>query len=652
MKQIRSWFCALFAVVMVFSSAVEVMAYSHPGGTVTASEFTVIKAKVTAGLSPWKEAYAVMMNDANLGLLVNSHAVANWNVPGYYADPAGHIAAKGGFEQDTQAAYAAALAYRFTGDAKYAQKAVALMNSWATVNKSNGGTDAPLASAYIGVGMLNAADLLADYSGWSAADQTVFKNWVETVLMPKWNARLNDANNWGDWMMYAELAYYHYANNETAFNDLVTKLKQKIDQSIDSLGFLPAEATRGSNSMWYHFFALSPMTASAEIVLHATGENLYTWVSPSGKSLKKAVDNLFYYANGRYTEWPNEYGGKQVYNTFINSNYFPLNMYEAMAEVYQNKDFEIYVSPYRPVGGNINEDTGFYHNQAWVYPTLLRSSIIEIPDPGFVQVEAENFTGREKVGTAATTDTGGGMMINSTDNGDYVYYNYLNLGKGVQYFDFRYSTPATDGAMSIRYGSPTGPVLGSTQLPSTGGWDKYETIRVPLTGASGIKNIYLVFSKPTAGSVANINWFSYTTNPNTVRMEAENYTGQSGVTVGDITIGTEVIRRVGSTDNNDYVYYNGLNFGLGVSSLKLRYTTPYTDSRIEVRDGSATGTLLGSASLPRTGGWETYSTADINFQNASGGTLEVSGSKNIYLVFKRAGGSAVADIDWFSFTAK
>ncbi|MEK4877933.1 carbohydrate-binding protein [Paenibacillus sp. FSL R5-0908] len=746
MKQVRVWFCTICSVILVFSFAVSALAYSHPGGIVTADEFAVIKAKVNANLSPWKEAYNVMMRDADNGLLVQNHAVATWNVPGFYADPAGHIAAKGGLEQDTQAAYAGALAYRFTGDAKYADKAVELMNAWAVTNKAMGMTDAPLASAYVGVGMINAADLLKDYSGWRAAEQAQFQSWIRAVWLPKWIAH-KDENNWGDWMRYAKLAFYHYTDNETAFNDEVVKLKNKIDEAIDDRSFLPAEGTRGSNSMWYHYFALSPMTASAEIVLHATGEDLFHWESPSGKSLKKASDNLLYYANGHVSEWPNEYGGKQVYSTFLNNNSFPLNMYEALADIYQDPQYEIYVSPYRPIGGNINGDTGFYHNHAWVYPTLLRTSVIELPDPGYVKVEAEDYTGREKIGVVATADEGGGQAINSTDNGDYVFYNYLNLGKGVNYFDFRYATPETDGSISIRYGSQAGPELGYVDLPATGSWTQFETIRVPLTGASGIKNIYLVFTKQSSGTVAYINWFSYKTDDNeppllssnanlvwlavngvqleqfvrtnttytmkipadaavpvisaavadskaafsieqaaslpgvarvritaengtttklysiwfsaaeasdsrSIRIEAEDYAGQSGTATANVTINnTEIIRKVGSTDNNDYLFYKDLDFGAGVPSLKVRYATPYTDSNIEVHDGSATGPLLGTVTLAKTGDWLTFKTMDIVFRDSSGNRMEVGGIKNIYVVFRRTTG-AVGDIDWFSYAAK
>ena len=72
------------------------------------------------------------------GLLVESHAKEIWEVPGFYSDKEGHVAGKISLELDTQSAYAGALAYRFTGDSRYANKAVELLNSWAAINKKIG----------------------------------------------------------------------------------------------------------------------------------------------------------------------------------------------------------------------------------------------------------------------------------------------------------------------------------------------------------------------------------------------------------------------------------------------------------------------------------------------------------------------------------
>lgn len=600
----------------------------------TQTELDAIKIKVAANQSPWKEAYDLMIADANAGLSVTSHAVAAWNIPGYYADPTGHDAAKSLLDRDAGAAYSGALAYRFTGNVAYANKAKELINSWASTNTSVTGTDGPLASAYIGVGLILAADLIKDYSGWSQADQTQFKNWIASVWLPKWDG-INGRNNWWDWSLYAQLAYYQFTDDTAAFAAEVANLKTQIDTSIDANGFLTEETTRGGNSLWYHYFALSPMTAAADMVKNTTGENLFNWVSPSGKSIKLAADKLFYYVNGHVSEWP--YGSNQGYPATLSSLQYPLNMYEGLAEIYQDTNYEIFVTQYRPVGANMNGDR--IHHFAWVYPTLLRTAIPVIPGPGYAKIEAENFSGNYKTSIAATVDEGGGNMVRSTDNNDYVYYTNLNMGNGTNAFQLRYATPNTDGTVEFRTDGPTGPLLGSLLLPSTGSWTTYATATIPVTGAAGIKNVYMVFKKVTAGSVADINWFSYTTS---TTVEAENYSVQYGLSVG-ATTDAGGGNKLGSSDNGNYAGYNNLNFGAaGVSAIELRYATPNANATIEFRSGSQTGTLLGSVLLPSTGSWGTFNTISIPVTGATG-------VKNVYMVFKKPASGSVADINWFRY---
>ncbi|MGG1515612.1 LamG-like jellyroll fold domain-containing protein [Paenibacillus oryzisoli] len=398
MKKMRKSFVAFIALLLMLSVAVDVSAYSHPGGVVTSSELSTIKTKVDANTSPWMEAYDQMMIDANQALSVTSHAIAALNIPGYYANPAAHDAAKLRLEIDAQAAYAAAVAYQLTGNTVYAEKAKELLNGWAYTNTSISGTDGRLVSAYVGVGLINAADLLKGYTGWSAADKSQFGLWLTNVTIPVWDS-ITFTSNWRDWSLYAQIASYQFLDDAAAMASEVNQLKTQIDVSIASDGFLPDETTRGQNSLWYHYFALTSMTAAADIVKHATGEDLFNWVSPSGKTIKLALDKMFYYVNGNVSQWPSAYGGGN--QSFSNAR----NLYEAMAEIYQDSDYEDYVRDSRPLKGRINSASGYYHNHAWVYPTLLRTSFPPAPLPGLVGYW--NFD--ETSGVAAADSTGNGL---------------------------------------------------------------------------------------------------------------------------------------------------------------------------------------------------------------------------------------------------
>lgn len=398
MKRTRKWSVGSLAVVLLLSFALTASAYSHPGGLVTSGELTTVKSKVDANISPWKEAYDRMMTDANEALTESSHAIAVLNIPGYYANPSGHDAAKLRLEIDAQSAYAAAVAYRLTGNTAYADKAAELLNGWSYTNTGVSGTDGRLVSAYVGVGLVNAADMIKSYSGWSAADKAQFGDWLTDVMIPVWDT-ITFTSNWRDWSLYAQIASYQFLDDTAGMASEVTQLKSQIDVSIASDGFLPDETTRGTNSLWYHYFALGPMTSAAEIVKNATGEDLFNWVSPNGKSIKLALDKMFYYVDGHVSEWPKAYGGPN--QSFSNAR----NLYEAMADVYQDEDYEDYVKSARPLVGRINSASGYYHNHAWVYPTLLRTSFLDVGEPGLVGF----WSFDETSGTTAADSSGNGL---------------------------------------------------------------------------------------------------------------------------------------------------------------------------------------------------------------------------------------------------
>lgn len=308
-----------------------------------------------------------LLTEANESLLFDNHAVSSWEIPGFYMDTEGHRAAKLLMEKDAKTAYTTALAYKLTGTAAYANKSKDILMDWAQVNKQITGPDGPLVSAYLGVGLILAADWIKGFEGWSNHERNTFTEWLTQVCLPEWD-HIPLRNNWWSWSLYAQLALYRFMDDHISFAKEVTALKEHLDHSLSIEGFIPEEASRGKHSMWYHYFALAPVTAGAKLVLDTTGEDLFHWKSPGGKSLQHAIEQFFHFANGHMKEWP--YDEDPIYPEQLSAGTWPLDLYEAMAVVYQNPDFERFVAPYRPIKGNVNLNNGLYHSYAWVYPEL------------------------------------------------------------------------------------------------------------------------------------------------------------------------------------------------------------------------------------------------------------------------------------------
>ncbi|MEK5645658.1 MULTISPECIES: alginate lyase family protein [Paenibacillus] len=309
----------------------------------------------------------ILLKEANVSLASKPHAVATWRIPGFYMDQEGHLEAKRKMEPDAQAAFSTALAYKYTGKTVYANKAREMIYAWAKMNRGFTENDGPLVSAYLGVGLIRAADMIKDYHFFNREEQTTFKRWMTQVCLPAWKG-IQGRNNWWSWSLYAQAAYYAYAGDKAALQVVIEELKEHIDKSISSQGFITEETERGKNGMWYHYFALAPTTAAADLIRKATQEDLFHWVSPSGRSLKLALDTLFYYVNGHVNEWP--YAPDQNFPELAQDTW-PVELYDAMARIYGDAAYEHFVGPYRPVIGNRNQESGYYLSYAWVYPEMI-----------------------------------------------------------------------------------------------------------------------------------------------------------------------------------------------------------------------------------------------------------------------------------------
>ncbi|WP_425442622.1 PQQ-dependent sugar dehydrogenase [Streptomyces indicus] len=123
--------------------------------------------------------------------------------------------------------------------------------------------------------------------------------------------------------------------------------------------------------------------------------------------------------------------------------------------------------------------------------------------------------------------------------------------------------------------------------------------------------------------------------------QGEHYGSSSGVQVVSHTP-AHGGKTVGYIDNGDWISFTPYAL-TNATKFTARVSSGGAGGTIEVRAGSATGTLLGTATVPVTGGWETFQDVTANLSN------QPAGSTTLYLVFKGGTGS-LFDVDEFSFT--
>lgn len=86
--------------------------------------------------------------------------------------------------RDAAAAYQTAMLWRLTGDDRYADKAIEILNGWAAtcVRITSNDANRVLAAGAQGYTFANAAGMVYGYSGWASAQREKFKEWMTTVF--------------------------------------------------------------------------------------------------------------------------------------------------------------------------------------------------------------------------------------------------------------------------------------------------------------------------------------------------------------------------------------------------------------------------------------------------------------------------------------
>ena len=107
-------------------------------------------------------------------------------------------------------------------------------------------------------------------------------------------------------------------------------------------------------------------------------------------------------------------------------------------------------------------------------------------------VRAVDFDDYEGVRLVDETKPGGDAV--GLDTGDWLLYRDADLARGVGTFTAQVARSAAGGTtMQVRLDDPvTGPLVGTAQVPSTGGVYSYTTIRASLARAAGRRDVYLV----------------------------------------------------------------------------------------------------------------------------------------------------------------
>ncbi|MCF6348777.1 MAG: alginate lyase family protein [Flavobacteriaceae bacterium] len=288
-----------FLMLFTFSSNL-FFAQQHPNMFLNASEVASIKAKIDAGQEPWTTAYNTALSRANTLLNQSPISVRDSGNTSW-------IFSSGDNRHDYNAArtmcYAIrdlGIAYAFSENDAYADKAIELIHHWTTDPASRMKPQMSSGQSWIELSitmpaMFYGADMIWNYSGWDADQKAGFINWVQDFVNVTINSNtVVPTNNFGDWRLVFLASAAVIIEDPSVIANVVTHYKKLVPLQIASNGRLTWEfdRTEPKDGLFYSTYAMIAIAQICEIVRHH-GTDLYNWKASNGKgSIEKAFDYM------------------------------------------------------------------------------------------------------------------------------------------------------------------------------------------------------------------------------------------------------------------------------------------------------------------------------------------------------------------------
>jgi O-glycosyl hydrolase/sugar lactone lactonase YvrE len=128
-----------------------------------------------------------------------------------------------------------------------------------------------------------------------------------------------------------------------------------------------------------------------------------------------------------------------------------------------------------------------------------------------VPIQASSFNSTQGLQTEPCADVQGGYDLGYSDNNKNAVYQNIDFGGGVASVSARIASATGVGTMELRLDNATGRRIAAILIPQTGGWQAWHTVSTEVSGASGVHDLYVVFTGGNGNGIANLNWLQFST---------------------------------------------------------------------------------------------------------------------------------------------
>jgi hypothetical protein len=228
------------------------------------------------------------------------------------------------------------LAWYFTGEEKYAEKATDLLRNWFFNEATRMNPNLEYAQAIPGInngrgigiiesrsltGIADAAGLLNGSNAWTESDNKSLQQWYSQYLQWMLTSKNgNDEhaakNNHGTWFYVQSIDFALFTDDRAKARELAEESKKIIDNQITKEGRMPLELER-TNALGYSTFNLRALFDLATLA-EKTAVDLWHYQNPQGATIRTAFDWLKSYA---LAEKPWTY---QQINKYNRNEFYPL----------------------------------------------------------------------------------------------------------------------------------------------------------------------------------------------------------------------------------------------------------------------------------------------------------------------------------------
>jgi len=207
-----------------------------------------------------------------------------------------------------------AVAWKLTGDSRYAEKASALLHHWFLDDDSKMNPNLEYSQGVPGVNtgrgtgiiesiplifIADAATLLQDAPAWTANDDKALHSWYTQYLhwmltSSNGQAEHHATNNHGTWYLAQATDFALFTGDTATARTLAMEGRIKMDHQIQADGKMPEELAR-TNGLGYSTYNLQAFFTLATIA-HHTDVDLWNYKNTQNGSIRAAFDWLLPYA--------------------------------------------------------------------------------------------------------------------------------------------------------------------------------------------------------------------------------------------------------------------------------------------------------------------------------------------------------------------